>query len=276
MNGESTARRGGALAFVGRLLCFGVLAALLALGPGLAWGGEKPAGAEAAASALDDVSVVAYVNGEALPTSTLTDYIDTVRATVGSQTNAAWEAYLADRGYTVDEYWAMLIAHYAREMVLTQRADELSIEVGSDEVDERIDQIKAGLGVDSDDTAFLWDAYLDTCGFTEESLRASQAYYLMRAKLYEQEVERPKVDEAFVQRYADAYGYLYGVPQGSDGTAELDQVDAGVLSRVRAGAEAFAWDCACDIYASGLLAKADVQIVIAHQYDVPGQDHDAE
>ncbi len=226
-------------------------------------------------SSEDDLSVVAYINGEPLPTSLLTDYIDAVRATVGSQTNAAWEAYLADQGYTVDEYRAMLIAHYAREMVLTQRADELGLEVDVEEVEAHIAQMKADLGVDTDETAFLWDAYLGTYGFTEESLRANQAYYLLRAKLYEQEVERPEVDDALVQRYANAYGYLYGVPQAEDGTADLSQVDDATLARVEAGAEAFAWDCACDLYASGLLAQADIQILIAHQYDVPGQDHDA-
>lgn len=234
-----------------------------------------PAPAASGVSDADLFSVVAYINGEPLPTSLLTDYIDAVRATIGSQTNAAWEAYLADQGYTVDEYWAMLIAHYAREMVLTQRADELGLEVGVEEVEERIAQMKADLGVDTDETAFLWDAYLDTYGFTEESLRANQAYYLLRAKLYEQEVELPEVDDALVQCYADAYGYLYGVPQTEDGTADLSQVDDATLARIEAGAEAFAWDCACDLYASGLLAQADVQILIAHQYDVPGQDHDA-
>lgn len=222
-----------------------------------------------------DTSVTAYVNGEALSTSLLTDYIDGVRATIGSQTNAAWEAYLADQGCTPDEYWAGLIAHYAREMVLTQRADELGLKVGEGEVDERIAQIKESLGVDGDDGAFLWQAYLDTYGLTEESLRANQAYYLMREKLYEAEVEAPEVDEGVLQSYADAYGYLYGAAASEDGTVDLAQVDDDTLERLRAGARAFAWDCACDAYASDLLAQADLEVVVAHQYDVPGQDRDA-
>lgn len=219
--------------------------------------------------------VVAYINGEPLDTSILTDYIDGIRATIGSQTNAAWEAYLADQGYTVDSYWAMLIAHYAREMVLTQRAEELGLSVSTDEVEEHIAQMKANLGVDSDATAFLWDAYLSTYGFTEESLRAQQAYYLLRAKLYEEEVEQPEVTDAVVQAYANAYGYLYGVPQASDGTADLDAVEPVVREHVEAGARDFAWDSACDLYASSLLANADIEILIPSQYDVPGQDHDA-
>ena len=259
-----------------------VAAAVATLACGLALGvctlapAPMAGASEVAASSEQAVGdVVAYVNGEAMPVSTLTDYIDGVRATIGSQTNAAWEAYLADQGYTVDEYWTALITHYIREMVLTQRADELGLEVSTDEVEERIAQMKADLGIDTEGAAFLWDAYLTTYGFTEESLRANQAYYLLRAKLYATEVEQPTVDDAMIQRYADAYGYLYGVPQTADGTADLTAVDDATMERLTDGTRAFAWDYACDLYTSQLVADADIEILIPHQYDVPGQDHDA-
>lgn len=222
-----------------------------------------------------DDAVAVTVNGEELPVATLTAYIAAVRDRVGSQTDAAWEAYLADQGYTVEGYWDALIEHYGREMVLTQRAAELGIEVGTDEVDARIQEIKEALGVADEDSAFLWDAYLELYGFTEDTLRANQAYYLQRDKLYEAEVARPEVTDELVQRYADAYASQYGLEPDDDGAVDLAAADADLLAQIQADAAELAWDWACSTYVDGLWAAADVQVLVDHQYDVEGQSHGA-
>ncbi len=178
-----------------------------------------------------DGSAAATVNGEALPTAVLTRYIDGVRAGIGSQTDLAWEAYLRDHDHTPDSYWAALIAHYGREMAVTQRCDALGIEAAPERVEERVAQTKRAIGADTEQGAFLWDAYLKRYGYTERTVRRDIAYHLRRQALYEREVPRE---------------------EGMDGAA---------------------WKQACDRYVQGLFERADVQVLVAHQYDVPGQRH---
>lgn len=178
-----------------------------------------------------DGGAAATVNGEALPTAVLTRYIDGVRAGIGSQTDLAWEAYLRDHGHTPDSYWAALIAHYGREMAVTQRCDALGIEATPERVEERVAQAKRAIGADTEQGAFLWDAYLKRYGYTERTVRRDIAYHLRRQALYEREVPRE---------------------EGMDGAA---------------------WKQACDRYARGLFERADVRVLVARQYDVPGQRH---
>lgn len=220
--------------------------------------------------------VVATVNGEELPTSTLTAYIEGVRANVGSDTDAAWEAYLADIGYdTPDDYWNYLIRHYGREMVIDQKCDELDITVSDEEIDQRIDTLKELMGANAENGAFLWEAYLERQGLTEEGMRSQVAYYLRRNKMYEQEVPRPAASPEVVQRYADAYASTYGIDESLvvDGVVDLGALDADTRALIEQDAADFAWDFACDEYADALYEAADVRILIEHQYDVEGQSH---
>lgn len=149
---------------------------------------KVPTGSPTAAGAPAAVPLAMTVNGEGLPLSVLTRYVDAVRATIGSQTDAAWEAYLRDQGHTVDTYWNHLLEHYGVEMAVTQRCDELGVEVTEAEMAARIAQIKAALGVTSPQTEFLWDAYLKRGGYTEQSLRVNLSYQMRLGKLFEREV----------------------------------------------------------------------------------------
>lgn len=255
-------------------------------------------------------AAAATVNGEELPVSVLVAFADATRAGIGSQTDAAWEAFLADQGFTVDEYWQYLLAHYATEMVLGQRCDELGIEVSDEEVDERIAQIRALLGIaDATDAAAgddagdatgdaagddvedaadaaagtvsdadaIWGAYVQLYG-SEEKLRADIAYNLRLIKLYELEVPRTAVSEEVVKAYADLYAATYeayGLALAYDdaGAVDLDALDADARAQIEQDAADFAWSVACDAYVADLLGQADVQILVEHQYDVEGQSH---
>lgn len=220
--------------------------------------------------------VVATFNGQALATSTLTTYIDGVRANVGSQTDAAWEAYLADIGYdSPDDYWNYLIRYYGREIVLGQKCDELNITVTDEEIDQRIDTLKELMGANADGGAFLWEAYLERQGLTEDEMRAQVTYYLRCNKLYEQEVSREAASDEVVQRYANAYASTYGLDESviTDGVVDLSALDAETLELITQDATSFAWEFACDEYADALYEAADVRILIEHQYDVEGQSH---
>lgn len=243
-------------------------------------------------------AAAATVNGEELPVSVLVAFADATRAGIGSQTDAAWEAFLADQGFTVDEYWQYLLAHYATEMVLGQRCDELGIEVSDEEVDERIAQIRALLGIaDATDAAAgddagdaadaaagpasdadaIWDAYVQLYG-SEEKLRADIAYNLRLIKLYELEVPRTAVSAEVVKAYADLYAATYeayGLALAYDdaGAVDLDALDADARAQIEQDAADFAWSVACDAYVADLLGQADVQILVEHQYDVEGQSH---
>lgn len=155
-----------------------------------------------------DDPVVARVNGEELRASTLTSFIDATRANLSSTSDEDWEAYLEQNGYTVDEYWNYLINYYAYEMVMSQKCDEEGIEVSDEEVDARIAQMKESVGAVDENSAFLWDLYVEGYG-SEEALRGATKYYMRLAKLYEQEVPREDPTDEEVQAYAGAYGTSY-------------------------------------------------------------------
>lgn len=184
-------------------------------------------------------NIVALVNGEPMPVELLTHYIDGIRSHIGSQTDAAWEAYLKDQGHTPDTYWAFLIDHYGREMVVTQQCQKLGITVSASDIDDRIAQLKKSVGAIDDKTAFLWDAYLARRG-GERALRADLAYYLAREKLFKQQLGT----------FAQSLG-MESVPE--QGSAQ--------------------WRELCGRYAAALYNASTVKVLIKHQYDVPGQRH---
>lgn len=218
--------------------------------------------------------VAATINGEELPLSVLTSYVDSVRAAIGSQTNAAWEAYLTDQGYDdPNAYWQALIDHYGREMVVLQRCDELGISASDEEIDEYEGRLKAMLGADTEESSFIWEAYLERGGYTEQGIRAAFAYQLRLQKLYEMEVPREPASEEVVQRYAEAYASSYGLTQDDSGAVDLSSVSEDARAQIEQDATGFAWDYACERYVDELYAGADVAIYVAHQYDVPGQSH---
>ncbi len=276
-------------------------AVALALAAGLAFATSQPALAgpassgdmdapavstsnDAPASAFSDAGdllveglardVAATVNGEELPLSVLTSYVDSVRATIGSQTDAAWEAYLTDQGYgDPDAYWQALIDHYGREMVVLQRCDELGISASDEEIDEYEGRFKAMLGADTEESSFIWEAYLERGGYTEQGIRAAFAYQLRLQKLYETEVPREPASEEVVQRYAEAYASSYGLTPDESGAVDLPSTSEDVRAQIEQDATDFAWDYACERYVDELYAGADVVVYVAHQYDVPGQSH---
>lgn len=206
---------------------------------------------------VPETAVAATVNGEELPVSVLTGYIEGQRAVVGSQTDAAWEAFLADAGYTVDEYWAYLIEHYATQMLVAQRCEELGVVVSDLDVDARVAQMRAALGAEGEQGERLWQDYLALFGLTEDELRSQTAFYLRREKLFELEVPRPADG-------ADAEA------AGADAEAH-DATDAEA-GQVAQDADA-AWEQACRVYLADLLEQADVVVLVEHQYDVEGQSH---
>lgn len=314
-----------------------------------------------------DDPVVATVNGQNLYASTLTDYIDSVRSSVGSSTDAAWEAYLADQGHDVDSYWNYLIEFFAKEMLVHERCEELGIRASDDEVDEQIEYMKNMLGATGESSSSAWESYLQTYGYaSEDELRSTVRYSLAEGKLYEQEVPVPEPSEEEVQSFANssysAYsstrsaaigtedyalardlleeliahpgrfeqrarecseldnaeqggdmGYTilnsfnsdylsvleqtepgqvypetllqgeyycivkvtgeYTAELGDDGNLDLDAMPAEIRAQLESNAADYLWSRDCGVYLQQLYDSARIEILVEHQYDIPGQSH---
>lgn len=209
-----------------------------------------------AAGAAEEPAAVALVNGEPMPTALLTRYIDGVRSRIGSQTDAAWEAYLADQGCTPDTYWARLIEHYGREMAVTQRCRALGIAPGPAEVDARLADVRRTVeqagGAAAD---VLWDSYVARHGGLR-GLRAELAYALAREELFARELGA----------FAAGEGAGRGRPGGGAGA---DGSGSGELPAQGTPA----WRELCGRYVAALYAASEVRVLVPHQYDVPGQRH---
>ncbi|MBM6998778.1 hypothetical protein I3I95_01290 [bacterium] len=239
---------------------------------------------QAAPQAAPPAGAAALVNGEPLPLATLVARVEAQRARVGSPTDAAWEAFLADQGTTPDGYWRALIDHYGREMAVSQRCAALGIRADPDEVARRMRDLRGRVGAQDERTAFLWDAYLRRRGVTEQSLRAEQAWRAMRDELLAREVPRRRAPDEMVARYLGerlARPTAADVPPlGADGPAEgatvdLRGVDPDLLDAARRACDELVRAQDCDLYVRRLYARAHVRVLVPHFYDVPGQRHGA-
>jgi hypothetical protein len=240
------------------------------------------AGSATGAGAAEVAGAAALVNGEPLPLAPLVARVEAQRSRVGSPTDAAWEAFLADQGTTPDGYWRSLIDHYGREMVVSQRCAQLGIRADPAEVERRVGAMRARVGATDGRSAFLWDAYLRRRGITERELRAEQSWYAMRDELFAREVPPRRAPDEVVARYAAQLPAGDGSERGAAGaggpapegaTVDLSTLDPGRLASARRACDELVRAQDCDMYERLLYARAHVRVLVAHLYDVPGQRH---
>lgn len=156
-------------------------------------------------SAVDRVA--ATVDGEEIPESIITDYIESYIAFRGYTTDQ-WIQALELQDMTEEEFREDVIDFYVRYLLFEHAAEAEGITVTAEELDEEISSIREENSLEDDDA---WQNYLSSLGYTEESYRSTIEYSILVNKLYEANVEEPEVSDDQILVYLQSFdSYYYG------------------------------------------------------------------
>lgn len=155
-------------------------------------------------SAAESSSVAATVNGHEIAESTITNYIQNLRAQYGLTTDESWGSCLAAIGETPESLRENIINSYAAEELIKEAVAEQNITVADDEVQGYVDTMKANYSSDE-----AWQDALTQVGLTEDDYRDEIRTRLETNEFMDtfDDVDEPTDDELleFGQRYASAY-----------------------------------------------------------------------
>ena len=117
-------------------------------------------------NAADSSSVAATVNGHEIMESTITNYIQNLRAQYGLTTDESWGSYLAAIGETPESIRENIINSYATEELIKEAVTDQNITAPDDEVQGYVDTMKANYSSDE-----AWQEALTKVGLTEDDYR---------------------------------------------------------------------------------------------------------
>lgn len=175
--------------------------------------------------------VAATVNGEAIPESVVTDYIEGYISSLGYDSNQ-WAQYLGIEGKTAAEFREGVIDYYANYLLYEQKGKELGIQVTDDQVDAAVSDAREKLGRDDEG----WVQYLANQGYTEDTYRATVAYSLLVTAIQAKEIPKPELTDEQRSEFADAHVLTYdakhvrGIKFGPDEYSEAEDVLKEILS----------------------------------------------
>lgn len=178
----------------------------------------------------------ATVNGVEIPEDTVTNYIQSFRASYGLDTEEAWGKWLASQSMTPETVREDVIDYYASQELIKQGAKENNAEVSSERIDEVISNMKAKY--DSDEA---WQQALTDAGTTEDAYRDSVELALTETSLKEAvgTAEDP-TDEELLQYSAMYDGarrsshILFNTDDEATAQEVLDKINSGELDFVEA------------------------------------------
>ena len=159
-------------------------------------------------TAADPNAVAAVVNGQVITEQDVTNYIATVRASMGLDTDDAWAEWMAASGYTPEAVRAEVIDGLVWEQLMPLAAEELNIQVTQEDIDEALEETKAMFESDEEYQQALAEA-----GMTEESYIQNELMYeltnqkIMEAALGDAEDE----DGSAFYEWLENYKQLKGV-----------------------------------------------------------------
>ncbi len=122
----------------------------------------------------------ATINGVEIPEDTVTNYVQSFRATYGMDTEDSWGEWLAENNMTPESVREEVINYYVSQELVKQGAQENGAEVDSAKVDETIAKMKANY-----DSEEAWQEALTKANTTEEAYRESVVLSLTEASLKE-------------------------------------------------------------------------------------------
>lgn len=144
---------------------------------------------DAATATADPNAVAVVVMGQSIPEEAVTEYIASVRASMGLDTDEAWGEWMAASGYTPETVRDEVIEGLVWEQLMPVAAEELGVEVTQADIDEALQETKDMFESEEEYQQALADA-----GITEES-------YIQNELMYE--LTNQKIMEAALGDAAD-------------------------------------------------------------------------
>lgn len=179
--------------------------------------------------------VAATVNGTEISEDTITNYIESYRASSDLTDDDSWGQWMADNDRTPESLRSQIIDSFVTRELVQEGADEKGITVDDDEIDGYVEKTKENY--DSDEK---WQSALDQAGMDEQDYRDELKIQLKSKKLQESFAsdEEPSQEDllSYAQMYASAYDgakrsshILFASDDGETAQSVLDQINSGEL-----------------------------------------------
>lgn len=186
----------------------------------------------------------ATVNGTVIPESEVTAEVQAFRASMELEDQDDWGKWLAESGYTPEEYRSEVLENLVDKEVLRQAAAAEGVSVEQSQVDDYMASMKALYETDEE-----WNQMLADAGMTEEGYRAeiedSMLQEAVQEKVANGQVEA--TDEEAVEYYNDNRDFyddakrssFIQFSEGEEDKAKqvLDQINSGQASFADAAQE---------------------------------------
>lgn len=187
--------------------------------------------------------VAATVNGTEISEDTITNYIESFRASSDLTDDDSWGQWMADNDMTPESVREKIVDSFVSRELVQEGADEKGITVDGDEIDGYVEKTRENY--DSDEK---WQSALDQAGMTEQDYRDELELQLKSKKLQESFTvdEEPSQEDllSYAQMYASAYDgakrsshILFASDDGETAQNVLDQINGGELDFASAARE---------------------------------------
>lgn len=157
-----------------------------------------------AACSLGKGKVAATVNGNKIYEDTITEYIQNLRESYDLADDETWNIYLAMYGMDVEELRADIIDSYVEDEVKKLAVKDQNLKVDQDELDAKVQSMRANYTSDSE-----WATALRQAGYdSEDAYRDSLEEYMLEQQLEEAVTSDIKVTDKKLLKYCNDYAYL--------------------------------------------------------------------
>jgi foldase protein PrsA len=157
-------------------------------------------------------AVAATVNGEKIYEADVTSRVEQIRTAYDCSDDTAWATLLNSYGYTPETLREETINVLAQDILVRAAAKDAGITVDSSTVDDYISSIRTSYGYTDDTT---WNEYLDSIGYTADSLYSEIELQYLEEDLAEQSVT-DEPDDAYIQQMANSYASSYAGKRSSN------------------------------------------------------------
>ena len=135
----------------------------------------------------DETLVAAYVGDTTISEDEIVSYTEEFRESNGYTDDDAWRSYLSSEELDAKTWREEVIAQFANEILIRQKAAELGFTVDEDAVDEKIEELKEYYGIDEGDEE-AWAEQLEELGTTEEELRETYEFSNLESQVFSEEL----------------------------------------------------------------------------------------
>lgn len=145
--------------------------------------------------------VAATVNGENIEESTITEYVQSFRASNNLEDDEAWAQWMVDNGRDAESVRQDAIDYFIQLALIDQDAKEKGIDVTDEEVNAQYDEIKSYYGFSDEE----FDQQLTDLGYTEQTYKDYLRQSLTQEQLMEAVSTNDEVDAEEVLSTANSY-----------------------------------------------------------------------